>query len=116
MPFLLPEHPFELQKEKGTGYSSRSSLVLPRLGIADSNRSVGARLACQSSLPKSCCRLTQVRSVTSSKIRVRFAIQTFPTRGGPVSVPHPPRRSSNSSPFNIAPPLNGKMDLADLST
>jgi len=52
--------------EKGTGYFSSGFLGLPRLRIVDSKPSVATMFACQSSLPNGCCRLTQVRSVTSS--------------------------------------------------
>jgi len=49
-----------------TGYSSSGFLGLPRCRIVDSNPSVAAIFNCQSSLPKGCCRFTQVRNVTSS--------------------------------------------------
>ena len=54
------------EQEKGTGYFSSSSLGLPRCRIVDSNPSVAAIFACQSSLPNNYCRFTQVQNVTSS--------------------------------------------------
>lgn len=52
-------------QENGVGYFSSSSLGLPRFRIVDSKPNVAAIFACQSSLPKGCCRFTQVRIVTS---------------------------------------------------
>jgi hypothetical protein len=54
------------REEKGTGYFSSNFLGLPRFRIVDSNPSIVAMLACQSSLPNGCCRLTQVRNASSS--------------------------------------------------
>lgn len=49
-----------------TGYFSSNFLGLPCFRIVDSNPSVVAMLACQSSLPNGCCRFTRVGNVTSS--------------------------------------------------
>lgn len=51
---------------------------LPRCRIVDSKPSVAAIFACQSSLPKGCCRFTQVRRVRKNEEPVPYP--SFPTQ------------------------------------
>jgi hypothetical protein len=50
-------------EEKGTGYLSGSVRGRPRFWSVDERPSVAAVVACQSFVPKSCCRLTYRRSI-----------------------------------------------------